>query len=274
VERKVRVADLEFILSSKLPMMERMTMVVIASYINEGQTSAWPSIETIAERGGMSTASAARSVAMLRKNGFIGVIRRFSKSTIYSINHVADWDPVVSNRSYPIDSIQQPVMATGSYPAASYGQQPVMATGHDDHICQRKLIISASASILPEDYSTNEPTNILSDSGESSGDGFDAIWEAYDLKNGKSQARKAWARLSKRDREAAMAAIPAYVAITDTYDENTGKPKRKYLQGWLNAKRWEDEISSANGAEPPHGSDAWFNYHANIEAKKIRASQP
>ncbi len=266
----MKVADLEFILSSKLPMMERMAMVVIASYINEGQASAWPSIETIAMRGGMSTASAARSVAMLRKNGFIGVIRRFSKSTIYTINHVEGWSPIVSNGSYPADSIQQPVMADGYYQAASYGQQPVMSDRHDDHICQRKMIISNGSTILPEDYSTNEPTNILGndkkvkdvDSGRivpptiemveeycaSEGNGIDAA--AFVLHYGQSD----WVLKNGRKMKNWKMAIGIWVKNSERFGGKS-QPRRDT----------EDE--------PMRNTPEWFNYHADIEAKRLRAAQ-
>lgn len=84
----MRIADLEAILASDLPALERMTALVIASYINETNREAWPSVDTIAARGGMSRNSALRTIRALNEKGWLSITRRFSKSTKYQITHV------------------------------------------------------------------------------------------------------------------------------------------------------------------------------------------
>ena len=65
---------------------------------------------------------------------------------------------------------------------------------------------------------------------------FEPAWNLYAKKVGKQAALRAWKRLPKKAREAAVAAIPAHVAATPdvTY--------RPHLATWLNGRRWEDEM--------------------------------
>lgn len=85
---------------------------------------------------------------------------------------------------------------------------------------------------------------------------FHEFWALYDKSKGKDRAIKKWASLSMKVRKTIMEALPAYVQST---------PDKQYRMDpttYLNGKRWEDEIVSADDAEPQHGSDAWFNWHA------------
>ena len=68
---------------------------------------------------------------------------------------------------------------------------------------------------------------------------FKVFWEAYDYKRGKDKAWTAWKRLSKRDREAALAGVEAYKADCDRFDR-----AQLYPQGYLNQRRWEDDFNS------------------------------
>lgn len=66
---------------------------------------------------------------------------------------------------------------------------------------------------------------------------FDRAWNLYEKKVGsKDKLKRAWNRMSKRDRKAATEHIPAYVLST---------PDRHYrlnFQTFLNQKRWNDEL--------------------------------
>lgn len=67
--------------------------------------------------------------------------------------------------------------------------------------------------------------------------GFDRVWDMYQKKVGpKDRLRKKWNKLSKRERKAAMAYIPRYVAATPD------KKYRKNFETFLNQKSWHDEI--------------------------------
>lgn len=69
---------------------------------------------------------------------------------------------------------------------------------------------------------------------------FDQWWELYQKKRGKDKCLKKWAKLSQKDRQACIAATPAYVASTP--DVNFRKDPYTYL----NNKSWNDEIYFRN----------------------------
>ncbi len=72
---------------------------------------------------------------------------------------------------------------------------------------------------------------------------FERAWNLYDKKVGcKAKLEKKWNSMSKKDRMAALAYIPAYVIAT------ADKQFRKNFQTFLNQRAWEDEII---GATPP-----------------------
>lgn len=69
---------------------------------------------------------------------------------------------------------------------------------------------------------------------------FSDFWQAYPLHMGKREAKRAWDRLSARDKQKALAGIPAY----REYVQQTGVFVM-YPQGWLNGRRWEDEYEDS-----------------------------
>ena len=67
---------------------------------------------------------------------------------------------------------------------------------------------------------------------------FQNFWDAYGLKRDRIMAERAWRRLSAKDKKAALAGIPAY--REDCLQRGISM---MYAQGYLNHRRWEDEIS-------------------------------
>lgn len=66
---------------------------------------------------------------------------------------------------------------------------------------------------------------------------FKEFWKAYPLHKDRLRAEKAWLRMTAADKAAAIAALPAYTA-----DCRQRGVAFQYAQGWLNGRRWEDEI--------------------------------
>lgn len=98
---------------------------------------------------------------------------------------------------------------------------------------------------------------------------FQKFWDAYGLKRDRVAAERAWRKLSKGDRRAALDGIRRY-----RDDCEARNISRMYAQGYLNHRRWEDESdvqtdlplgSSKNGeqesngdaAAPPSGVEIW-----------------
>lgn len=66
---------------------------------------------------------------------------------------------------------------------------------------------------------------------------FQEFWDAYGLKRDRMAAEKAFLRLSAKDRLAAFIGIAAYRA-----DCQQRGIRMMYAQGYINHRRWEDEI--------------------------------
>lgn len=72
---------------------------------------------------------------------------------------------------------------------------------------------------------------------------FDDWWTLYDKKCGRKDCEKKWNKLSLEEKEACLAATPAYVASTPD------KQYRKNPLSYLNQKAWNDEIIPRNGTD-------------------------
>lgn len=73
---------------------------------------------------------------------------------------------------------------------------------------------------------------------------FDAFWQAYDKKQDRHKSAQRWEALSEADRQAALDALPAYVAAT---------PDRKYRKNpltWLSGRCWLDEEVPPTRTQP------------------------
>lgn len=77
--------------------------------------------------------------------------------------------------------------------------------------------------------------------------GFEEFWALYPKSAGKQEAIKAWAKLGPEDRQRATAAVPAYAAAMVGKDPSF----IKFAQGWLNGRRWEDQVQAPAPAPPP-----------------------
>jgi hypothetical protein len=92
------------------------------------------------------------------------------------------------------------------------------------------------------------------------GDDFEDFWNFFPRKEGKKDARKAWATLTAEDRFAALQSIPLHVRYWDA----AGRAKQ-YIPmcgTWLRGERWTDEL------EMPQATDGeWWKTTAGIERK-------
>lgn len=90
--------------------------------------------------------------------------------------------------------------------------------------------------LLANGYEITPPQTI----GEICND-FEQWWNLYNKKRGKDKCQKRWARMTKKERQACIAATPAYVrSITD-------KQFQKDPFTYLNGRCWQDEIIDPYG---------------------------
>lgn len=96
---------------------------------------------------------------------------------------------------------------------------------------EEKEIQQAIDLLLRNGYEVTPPQSLVEINND-----FEKWWNIYNKKRGKEKCAKRWARMSKKDREACMAATPAYVR--SIFEKQYQKDPFTYLNG----RCWEDEI--------------------------------
>lgn len=92
---------------------------------------------------------------------------------------------------------------------------------------------------------------------------FENAWELYDKKVGnKTDLKRRWNSLNKKDRKAATEYIPSYVL------SQPDKKYRKNFQTFLNQRGWEDEIVGISCPEQPSQPQQESNISKLIEETK------
>lgn len=81
------------------------------------------------------------------------------------------------------------------------------------------------------------------ESMKSDEDSFIEVWNLYNKKEGKQQARKAWMKLSNKDKEAVKQKLSDWLS---NYISRHGKQYQPMFSTFLNQRRWEDEINENN----------------------------
>lgn len=76
---------------------------------------------------------------------------------------------------------------------------------------------------------------------------FDQFWSLYDHKKGRLKAEQKWNKLTDKERELAMKAIPVYIKSTPD------RQYRKHPATYLNGKHWEDEVTEKYNPDRPSG---------------------
>lgn len=69
---------------------------------------------------------------------------------------------------------------------------------------------------------------------------FQTFWDAYGLKRDRIAAERAWKRMSSKDRQKAFAGIVSYREECQRRGISM-----MYPQGYLNHRRWEDDVTPA-----------------------------
>jgi hypothetical protein len=162
-----------------------------------------------------------------------------------SIDRIAE-KALISRRSaiYAIARLEELGVLSVEHNAGPKGTNVyVLSVVQNLHSAKSARVQNADPKLHPN---RQEPSVRESSSRAREDDGFDEVWDLYDKKESKLYARRAWGRLSKKDRAAALARIPDYVRAT---------PDRKYranLSTWLNGRKWEDEDLPATTTQANH----------------------
>ena len=94
---------------------------------------------------------------------------------------------------------------------------------------------------------------------------FERFWNLYNFKHDKQPAEKAWKKLNNKDRAAAMAAIPNYLAYLE-HKRSTGfNQNQAYAASYLNKRRWEDDYSITETPQNNGSKRTKTQYEINLE---------
>lgn len=94
---------------------------------------------------------------------------------------------------------------------------------------------------------------------------FERFWNLYNFKHDKQPAEKAWKKLNNKDRAAAMASIPNYLAYLE-HKRSTGfNQNQAYAASYLNKRRWEDDYSITETPQNYGNKRTKNQYEINLE---------
>lgn len=77
---------------------------------------------------------------------------------------------------------------------------------------------------------------------------WDLFWEMYPRRLARKEAERAWQRMTREDREAALEALVNWRRVWVTRGEMQFVP---YPATWLNGERWTDELPTVNTGPRP-----------------------
>lgn len=100
---------------------------------------------------------------------------------------------------------------------------------------------------------------------------FERFWNLYNFKHDKQPAEKAWKKLNNKDRAAAIAAIPNYLAYLE-HKRSTGfNQNQAYAASYLNKRRWEDDYSITETPQNNGNNNVQFNNREAQRQQNLRA---
>lgn len=91
---------------------------------------------------------------------------------------------------------------------------------------------------------------------------FEEFYRMYPRKVARKDAQKAWATLTREDRELALEALPNHIRVWDA--EGRGKEFVPYPASWIRGERWTDEIEMPS---IPEKVVAWWATDKGVEGR-------
>jgi DNA-binding transcriptional ArsR family regulator len=241
------------VLDSALPAMQRMVALVIAEATNseEPDRGAWPSVDRIAMRAGMTVRSVQRHLADLEADKVLTVERRTGSSSIYRLDLRQIVTPDTQSPPsgcHPTPVTLSPPPPSGCHPGGDSlspelviesevesGNEPeILASLVDNrsfHLeaIAEPAIASPSKLRIPKD----QPT------------GFLEFWQAYpatERRNAKSKCLDVWRRHKLELQHRVILAHVKAMAATKSWRGGYEPAPLTYL----NQRRWEDGLPNGN----------------------------
>lgn len=194
---------------TKLPLTEKMVLLVIADHASDDGTEAWPSQVTIGKKASISVRTVQRSVNSLVAKGYIWL----QKGAGGSATCREDRRP----HKYTINlSALRGDVATTRKPRGDAGDVD-------------------GATFTPDTGRLSRPMNLPIEPSKETP--FDLFWKVYPLKVGKSAAKKAWDKaVASEDPDLVINGALQYAQDPNRHPSYTAHPST-----WLNAGRWADD---------------------------------
>jgi DNA-binding transcriptional ArsR family regulator len=252
-----------------LPTPEKMVLLVIADHANDDGTNAWPGIATIARKTSISERSVQRHLKTLEDANLITIIkqgggnkhtRNDRRPNRYDVNLKAlktitwadpDDDHGVTNetsaKSHGVTNERN-----GVTDETSRGDKQSVTGCQPEHHGVTPVAPYPSLEppyVEPSLEPSRENTQVADMTQESLAvvvaeivpdDDFATFWAMYPIKKSKQDTERAWSKLKRADRLAALNALPAHVEHWD--QERTAAKYIPHGSRWLNARRWEDVL--------------------------------
>jgi DNA-binding transcriptional ArsR family regulator len=236
---------------TSLPTGEKMVLLVLADHANDDGSDSWPGIATIARKASMSERTVQRHLGALQDAGLITITRQGGgnkktrddrRPNRYDIDLKAVYGVTICHSDKQDGVTNEPVRgdnrdvtgchlgrhgvtAVSPYPSLepSLLEPPLLEPPENKHA--REATTPSSALALVE---------IVAD------DDFSHFWSKYPRRTQKETAIKRWANMPRRDRLAALEALPTHIQRWQM--NNTEEQFIPHPATWLHQKRWQDEI--------------------------------
>lgn len=222
----------------------RMVLVVIADSCKDDGTGAWPSVNTIAARAGVSESTAHRCLSELVRKRELVIEQNAGpyNANLYSI-------PIDGMGGVKLTPVSNP--ASGGVKSSNKG---VSAVTPDP----------SSGSVLDPSIQGNPFVKPKYAAGQ-----FESFWSLYPKKTEKKDAQRAWLKVPAAEFPKLMTRLKQFIAVDWLGREKALIPNPAT---WLNGERWNDEIipparyTNGNGHHPPEQDTPL--YHQPFDRKK------
>lgn len=229
--------------------LRKLVLIKLADNAND-MGECWPSYQHIADQCEIDRSTVRKHIKHLESQGFLRIENREGPKGNSSNLYYLTLGPVGSE-------------STGVGPKSTpVGQKSTGAVGPES--------TRTSHSSEPAKEPVKEPKDLAGKPAEA----FDLFWSAYPNKKAKGSAEKAWAKV-KPDRALAELIIAAVFAqkLSADWTKDDGK-FIPHPATWLNAKRWEDEVTAApvvighQQVQTKHGGFDQRDYNAGLTARE------
>lgn len=219
----------------------KLVLLALADHAdNKGRC--WPSMESIASKCGVSRSLVVEKVKELKEYRLITASRRFNddghrQSNMYQLHMQTTLSPDYLRRENQRrlnlhgDNLRRKTHA----PKSRFRGPDVQDLDSNHH---------ESSGTITTPY--NPPVGVCADehTHTRADDGFEQFYAAYPRKDNRLRAQRAWRRLKKAEKVAAMVAIA-------TQFQGVDREFIPHPSTYLNGKRWEDETRPGNTPRRP-----------------------